>query len=83
MFQSDEKETGLHVQPTQHDINAEQLAEQLGIDVAQPNCTAVGELASVKELRFAFRRAASRITEMCSHSWWKQSTQEFNLVDIS
>ena len=83
LFQSDEKERGLHIQPTQHDINAEQLAERLGIDVAQPNGTAVGELASVKELRFAFRRAASRITEMCSHSWWKQSTQEFNLVDIS
>eukprot|EP00560_Eucampia_antarctica_P001878 CAMPEP_0197842954 /NCGR_PEP_ID=MMETSP1437-20131217/47040_1 /TAXON_ID=49252 ORGANISM="Eucampia antarctica, Strain CCMP1452" /NCGR_SAMPLE_ID=MMETSP1437 /ASSEMBLY_ACC=CAM_ASM_001096 /LENGTH=186 /DNA_ID=CAMNT_0043452917 /DNA_START=187 /DNA_END=747 /DNA_ORIENTATION=+ len=46
--------------------------ETLGIDVAQPNGTTVGQLASVRELRFAFRRAASRITEMCSKSWWEK-----------
>ncbi len=74
LFQTDEKKRGLFVKPTQDDLNCHQLAEQLGIDVAQPNGTTVGELASVKELRFAFRRAASRITEMCSQSWWNQST---------
>merc|ERR1712194_420348 len=42
------------------------------IDVAQVQSTAVGELASVRELSFAFRRAASRLLEMCSKTWWKE-----------
>jgi predicted ATPase len=29
-----------------------------------------GELASVKELSFAFRRAASRLREMVSQEYW-------------
>ena len=44
----------------------------LAIDVAQVNDTAVSELASVKELSFAFRRAGSRLLEMCSKSWWEE-----------
>ena len=43
------------------------------IDVAQVQGTAVGELASVKELSFAFRRAASRMLEMCSKTWWEEN----------
>jgi len=51
------------------------VGELFGVDVAQSNSrTAVGELASVKELSFAFRRAASRITEMCSKEWWRKQT---------
>lgn len=44
----------------------------MGIDVATQGGTAVGALASVRELGFAFERASSRITEMCSRSWWDQ-----------
>jgi predicted ATPase len=33
---------------------------------------AVGALASVRELPFAFRRAASRLTEMTSRRWWER-----------
>ena len=43
-----------------------------GIDVAQSQGMAVGELASVKELTFAFRRATSRLLEMCSKTWWME-----------
>jgi len=43
-----------------------------GIDVAQSQGMAVGELASVKELSFAFRRATSRLLEMCSKTWWME-----------
>lgn len=43
-----------------------------GVDVAQIQGTAVSELASVKELSFAFSRAASRLLEMCSETWWKE-----------
>eukprot|EP00957_Ditylum_brightwellii_P210225 15364693-Ditylum_brightwellii.AAC.1 len=50
-------------------------AEILGIDVAQSNNTRVGELASVRELNFAFRRAASRLTEMCARDWWQRSNR--------
>jgi protein AFG1 len=42
----------------------------MGIDVATQGGTAVGALASVRELSFAFERASSRIVEMCSRSWW-------------
>jgi predicted ATPase len=33
---------------------------------------AVGALASVRELPFAFRRAVSRLTEMTSRRWWER-----------
>eukprot|EP00581_Thalassiosira_minuscula_P001304 CAMPEP_0183742190 /NCGR_PEP_ID=MMETSP0737-20130205/64162_1 /TAXON_ID=385413 /ORGANISM="Thalassiosira miniscula, Strain CCMP1093" /LENGTH=576 /DNA_ID=CAMNT_0025977739 /DNA_START=27 /DNA_END=1757 /DNA_ORIENTATION=+ len=42
------------------------------VDVAQVEGRAVGELASVRELSFAFSRAASRLLEMCSKTWWKE-----------
>ena len=42
------------------------------VDVAQVQGTAVSELASVKELSFAFSRAASRLLEMCSKTWWEE-----------
>jgi protein AFG1 len=48
------------------------LKETLGIDVAQSNGVAVGELASVRELSFAFRRAASRLKEMSSKTHWER-----------
>jgi len=44
----------------------------LAIDVAQSRGTALSSLASVRELSFAFRRAASRILEMSSKSWWDE-----------
>ena len=44
----------------------------LGIDVAQARGFTVGQLASVKELSFAFDRAASRLLEMCSKTWWEE-----------
>jgi predicted ATPase len=44
----------------------------LAVDVAQSQGIALGSLASVKELSFAFRRAASRIVEMSSKSWWEK-----------
>mmetsp|Transcript_63436 Transcript_63436/g.76269 ORF Transcript_63436/g.76269 Transcript_63436/m.76269 type:complete len:678 (-) Transcript_63436:103-2136(-) len=45
-----------------------------GIDVAQNSQggRTMGELASVLELSFAFKRAGSRIVEMCSAAWWKE-----------
>merc|ERR1712150_355261 len=46
------------------------VGEKFGIDVAQSNGMTVNQLASVKELEFAFRRASSRLVEMCSKSWW-------------
>lgn len=50
-----------------------EVGEALGIDVAQSNGMTAGELASVKELSFAFKRAASRIKEMTSASWWSKN----------
>jgi protein AFG1 len=44
----------------------------LAVDAAQSQGMAVSELASVKELSFAFRRASSRLLEMCSKSWWAE-----------
>lgn len=41
-----------------------------GVDVATQGGTAIGALASVRELEFAFERASSRLFEMCSRSWW-------------
>lgn len=45
------------------------VGETFGIDVAQSNGLSVGELASIRELSFAFKRAASRIKEMTSLRW--------------
>ena len=47
-------------------------SEMLGIDAAQSNGVALGELASVRELAFAFRRAASRLKEMTSKLRWEE-----------
>lgn len=52
------------------------VGERFGIDVAQSNGRTIGELASVKELSFAFRRAASRLMEMCSKHWWDDVSAE-------
>ena len=51
-------------------IEEPNIEETLGIDVAQSNGVALGELASVRELSFAFLRAASRLKEMCSKQNW-------------
>jgi len=48
------------------------LAHEFGVDVATQGGVAVGSLASVRELSFAFQRASSRIVEMCSRSWWEK-----------
>jgi predicted ATPase len=50
-----------------------EAGETFGMDVAQSNGMTVGELASVQELSFAFRRAASRMREMTSKSWWEKN----------
>jgi len=42
-----------------------------GVDVAQAQGSPISELASVKELSFAFSRATSRLIEMTSSTWWK------------
>ncbi len=54
--------------------NAEDIKtdETVGIDVAQSNGVSVGGLASVRELEFAFRRAASRLKEICSKRHWEK-----------
>ncbi|KAL9180242.1 hypothetical protein ACHAXT_008212 [Thalassiosira profunda] len=64
---SDETKKG-HNETSDKDINGKMLA----VDVAQVQGTAVSELASVKELSFAFRRAASRLLEMCSETLWEE-----------
>lgn len=46
------------------------VGERFGIDVSQSSGRTIGELASVRELSFAFRRAASRLMEMCSKNRW-------------
>jgi protein AFG1 len=43
------------------------VAEAFGIDVAQSFGKPVASLASVRELSFAFQRASSRLSEMCSN----------------
>jgi protein AFG1 len=48
------------------------VGEAFGIDVAQSTGNTVGELASVRELSFAFRRASSRLSEMCCRPWWDE-----------
>jgi protein AFG1 len=49
------------------------IGEALGIDVAQSTGKTYGELASVRELSFAFQRASSRLSEMCSKKWWDEA----------
>lgn len=51
------------------------VGEMFGIDVAQSSGKTVGELASVRELSFAFRRAASRLTQMSSRQRWDRVLQ--------
>ena len=81
----------LAVQPAQHlfvdrsDLSVPgpnsietKVGEAFGIDVAQGDDKTLGELASVRELRFAFRRAASRLQEMCSKPWWESSKGDGN-----
>lgn len=67
--------------PLNEDIDLE-AEEILGIDVAQSTGRSVGELASVRELRFAFRRAGSRLTEMCSKEWWRKQTSQIDFDDL-
>ena len=43
-----------------------------GVDVAQAQGSPISELASVKELSFAFSRATSRLIEMTSSAWWDE-----------
>ncbi|KAL7521337.1 hypothetical protein ACHAWX_006004 [Stephanocyclus meneghinianus] len=58
-----------------------EVKHMLAVDAAQVRGTAVSEMASVKELSFAFRRAASRLLEMCSKTWW--SEKNVGLKDIN
>ena len=59
--------------PTLRVTKTQQPPPLLGVDVAMaPGGIAVGSLASVRELSFAFERASSRIVEMCSPSWWEK-----------
>jgi predicted ATPase len=58
------------VQQDSHRPDLEGPTTELGVDVATQGGVAVGSLASVRELSFAFERASSRIVEMCSRSWW-------------
>lgn len=46
--------------------------EILDVFQSQSNGKTLGELASVIELSFAFRRASSRLMEMCSRSYWER-----------
>mmetsp|Transcript_31807 Transcript_31807/g.63658 ORF Transcript_31807/g.63658 Transcript_31807/m.63658 type:complete len:429 (-) Transcript_31807:79-1365(-) len=47
----------------------------LAVDVAQSQGVPLGQLASVRELSFAFERAKSRLLEMCSEAWWEKNVQ--------
>jgi predicted ATPase len=58
---------------TEDDVGAKTSAHTiLAVDVAQASGYSVGQLASLKELSFAFGRAASRLLEMCSKTWWHE-----------
>ncbi|GKZ01392.1 hypothetical protein MPSEU_001090000 [Mayamaea pseudoterrestris] len=48
------------------------------IDQATRGGQAVGALASVRELGFAFQRAASRMQEMTSQAWWTNTVRYTN-----
>jgi predicted ATPase len=65
--------------PTLRVTKTQQPPPLLGVDVAMaPGGIAVGSLASVRELSFAFERASSRMIEMCSPSWWEKRLAERN-----
>jgi peroxisome-assembly ATPase len=49
------------------------IGEALGIDVAQSQGKPISSLASVRELSFAFRRASSRLRELCSIKHWENT----------
>jgi predicted ATPase len=57
------------------DANDERI--ELGIDQAVSGDHSVGALASVRELSFAFRRAASRLREMTSRHLWGDRLDEY------
>lgn len=67
-----EEESGTHGKKSMADNNVSLNGTMLAVDVAQSQNTALSSLASVKELSFAFRRAASRVLEMSSKSWWEE-----------
>ncbi|KAL7460999.1 hypothetical protein ACHAXS_001436 [Conticribra weissflogii] len=52
----------------------------LAVDVAQSQGVPLGQLASVKELSFAFERAKSRLLEMCSEAWWDEICSSRSIV---
>ena len=53
-------------------FSAANLGETNSIDAAQEELEMLeGELSSVQELRFAFKRAASRLTEMAGEGYRK------------
>jgi len=54
----------------------EKTDKEFWIDVAQTNDNIINEIAGVRELKFAFRRASSRICEMCSKRWWDQALKK-------
>jgi predicted ATPase len=64
-------------------INVSSDDIQSGIDQAVNNGHAVGALASVRELSFAFRRAASRLSEMTSGRWWHLVLQNGKVKDAT
>ncbi len=63
-----DNEKSLNTSESAEDID---VGETLGIDVAQSNGVTMGELASVRELSFAFRRAASRLKQMSCRKHWE------------
>jgi protein AFG1 len=52
--------------------------DTLVVDPAVGHRHAVGALSSVRELSFAFHRAASRLTEMTSRGWWDKRLYKTN-----
>ena len=56
---------------------------EFGIDQAISRGHSVGALASVRELSFAFRRAASRLTEMTSRRWWDLVLDSNRSIDVA
>jgi protein AFG1 len=69
---STEEESGTDANKSEADNNVSPNGTMLAVDVAQSQGTALSGLASVRELSFAFRRAASRVLEMSSKSWWEE-----------
>lgn len=69
---SDNGSDGLDYSSSTNEVVGINTHEILAVDVAQARGFSVGELASVKELSFAFGRATSRLLEMCSKTWWDE-----------